>query len=55
MNKEFQLNDQAAVVTGALGKLGPVWVEALLDAGAQVAALDLPGTLPSSGFGITVW
>ena len=50
MNKEFQLNDQVAVVTGALGKLGPVWVEALLNAGAHVAALDLPGTLPSSGF-----
>tara|TARA_B100001123_G_C15344206_1_gene1036263 strand:- start:135 stop:944 length:810 start_codon:yes stop_codon:yes gene_type:complete len=50
VNKEFQLNDQVAVVTGARGKLGPVWVEALLDAGAHVAALDLPGTLPSSGF-----
>jgi NAD(P)-dependent dehydrogenase (short-subunit alcohol dehydrogenase family) len=39
----FRLDDQMAVVTGACGKLGPVWVEALLDAGARVAALDLAG------------
>jgi NAD(P)-dependent dehydrogenase (short-subunit alcohol dehydrogenase family) len=38
----FRLDNQTAVVTGACGKLGPVWVEALLDAGARVAALDLP-------------
>src|SRR5262249_36888335 len=41
---------QIAVVTGACGKLGPVWVEALLEAGAQVAALDLPGAPVSSAF-----
>ena len=39
----FSLEHQIAVVTGACGKLGPVWVEALLDAGARVAALELPG------------
>lgn len=39
----FRLDNQIAVVTGACGKLGPVWVEALLDAGARVAALDLAG------------
>ena len=27
----FRLDNQTAVVTGACGKLGPVWVEALLD------------------------
>jgi len=39
----FRLDNQIAVVTGACGKLGPVWVEALVDAGAGVAALDLAG------------
>jgi NAD(P)-dependent dehydrogenase (short-subunit alcohol dehydrogenase family) len=33
-----------AVVTGAAGNLGPVWVEALLGAGHRVAALVLAGT-----------
>jgi NAD(P)-dependent dehydrogenase (short-subunit alcohol dehydrogenase family) len=39
----FDLNGEIGVVTGALGKLGPVWVETLLDAGAKVLALDRPG------------
>jgi NAD(P)-dependent dehydrogenase (short-subunit alcohol dehydrogenase family) len=38
----FNLKDQVAVVTGALGKLGPIWIETLLDAGAKVFALDHP-------------
>ena len=50
MNAPFSLDQQVAVVTGACGKLGPVWVEALLDAGATVAALDLPGAPVSSAF-----
>jgi NAD(P)-dependent dehydrogenase (short-subunit alcohol dehydrogenase family) len=40
----FRLDGRTTVVTGALGRLGPVWSGALLDAGAKVAALDLPGT-----------
>jgi NAD(P)-dependent dehydrogenase (short-subunit alcohol dehydrogenase family) len=46
----FRLDNQVAVVTGACGKLGPVWTEALLDAGARVAALDLPGGRASDAF-----
>ena len=33
-----------AVVTGAAGNLGPVWVRGLLEAGYHVAALTLAGT-----------
>ncbi len=50
MNDGFRLDSQIAVVTGACGKLGPIWVEALLGAGARVAALDLPGAPVSSAF-----
>jgi len=46
----FTLDDQVAVVTGACGKLGPVWIEALVEAGARVAALDLPGAKASTAF-----
>jgi NAD(P)-dependent dehydrogenase (short-subunit alcohol dehydrogenase family) len=46
----FRLDGQIAVVTGACGKLGPIWLEALMDAGAQVAALELPGASASSAY-----
>lgn len=43
MNDLFSLEDEVAVVTGALGKLGPVWIGALLQAGARVMGIDRPG------------
>jgi NAD(P)-dependent dehydrogenase (short-subunit alcohol dehydrogenase family) len=46
----FDLRGSVAVVTGALGRLGPVWCGALLDAGARVLALDLPGAAVPSAF-----
>jgi NAD(P)-dependent dehydrogenase (short-subunit alcohol dehydrogenase family) len=48
--KNFGLENEIAVVTGALGKLGPIWLEALLGAGAAVCALDLPGAGVSEEF-----
>ena len=41
MPVEQGLDGSIAVVTGALGKLGPVWVSALADAGATVVGIDL--------------
>jgi NAD(P)-dependent dehydrogenase (short-subunit alcohol dehydrogenase family) len=46
----FSLAGEVAVVTGALGRLGPVWIDALLEAGASVVALDRPGAPQSSSF-----
>ena len=46
----FTLDNQIAVVTGACGKLGPIWIEALLGAGARVAALELAGAPASAGY-----
>jgi NAD(P)-dependent dehydrogenase (short-subunit alcohol dehydrogenase family) len=46
----FDLRGEVAVVTGAQGKLGPIWVETLMDAGASVLALDRPGLPVSEEF-----
>lgn len=46
----FSLEGHIAVVTGACGRLGPIWIEALVDAGAHVAALELPGAPASSAY-----
>lgn len=51
MKNVFSLESEIAVVTGALGKLGPIWIEALLDAGASVFALDLEHAPLSAEFG----
>ena len=42
MKDLFSLKGNIAVVTGALGKLGPIWIDTLLKAGAKVLALDQP-------------
>jgi NAD(P)-dependent dehydrogenase (short-subunit alcohol dehydrogenase family) len=46
----FRLDGAVAVVTGALGKLGPMWAGALLDAGARVVGLDHPTQKPGDAF-----
>jgi len=43
LNSLFSLEGEIAVVTGGLGKLGPIWVETLLEAGSAVFVLDRPG------------
>ncbi len=49
MDSQFRLDGAVAVVTGASGNLGPIWVGALLDAGAHVFALDLARAAVSPG------
>ena len=50
MSARFRVDGRVAVVTGVLGNLGPVWAEALLDAGATVIGLDLPGASANAAF-----
>ncbi|MGH7554114.1 MAG: SDR family oxidoreductase [Longimicrobiales bacterium] len=42
MTRPWGLTGSSALITGALGLLGPVWIRGLLEAGARVVALDLP-------------
>lgn len=42
MTITYDLTDEVAVVTGASGFLGPIWIEALLEGGAAVMAVDHP-------------
>lgn len=49
-SQRFRLDGEVAVVTGAFGKLGPLWIETLLDAGARVLALDRLGAPHSFPF-----
>jgi NAD(P)-dependent dehydrogenase (short-subunit alcohol dehydrogenase family) len=50
MTDRFRIDGRVAVVTGALGNLGPVWAQALLEAGATVVGLDLPNAPPNAAF-----
>jgi NAD(P)-dependent dehydrogenase (short-subunit alcohol dehydrogenase family) len=50
LNDIFSLEGDIGVVTGGLGKLGPIWVETLLDAGSAVFVLDRPGQKISEEF-----
>ena len=50
MKNMFALDNEVAVVTGALGKLGPIWIDPLLNAGASVVALDLASSRVSQDF-----
>ncbi|MGD9176248.1 MAG: SDR family oxidoreductase [Desulfobacterales bacterium] len=50
MKDLFSLKGEIAVVTGALGKLGPIWIDTLLAAGARVFALDHPEANLSDAF-----
>jgi NAD(P)-dependent dehydrogenase (short-subunit alcohol dehydrogenase family) len=50
MSDRFRIDGRVAVVTGALGNLGPVWAQALLEAGATVVGLDLPGAQANAAF-----
>jgi NAD(P)-dependent dehydrogenase (short-subunit alcohol dehydrogenase family) len=43
MTAERPLEGRLAIVTGALGNLGPVWTEALANAGARVVGVDIRG------------
>ncbi|MEU8541969.1 SDR family oxidoreductase [Streptomyces sp. NPDC048717] len=45
MPAAIDLTGSVAVVTGVCGRLGPVWVDALLGAGADVVGLDVRGTV----------
>ena len=49
MTAERPLDGRLAIVTGALGNLGPVWTQALADAGARVVGVDIrDGELPGA-------
>jgi NAD(P)-dependent dehydrogenase (short-subunit alcohol dehydrogenase family) len=52
VSKPWDLGRDVALVTGALGNLGPVWIAALLDAGARVIGLDLAEAKVSDAFAL---
>jgi NAD(P)-dependent dehydrogenase (short-subunit alcohol dehydrogenase family) len=50
VSEVFRLDGDIALVSGATGRLGPIWIDALLEAGARVVALDLAGAPASAAF-----
>jgi NAD(P)-dependent dehydrogenase (short-subunit alcohol dehydrogenase family) len=50
MTPDWGLDGKVAVVTGAAGRLGPVWAATLRDAGATVVGLDIQGDSSELGF-----
>ena len=50
MSSAEPLAGRVAVVTGASGNLGPIWIRALLEAGADVAGIDLAEAPASPAF-----
>jgi NAD(P)-dependent dehydrogenase (short-subunit alcohol dehydrogenase family) len=50
MKPDWGLEGKVAVVTGAAGRLGPVWAATLRDAGATVVGLDIQGDPSELGF-----
>lgn len=50
LSEVFGLEGEIAVVTGALGKLGPIWIETLLNAGSSVFGIDRPDQSVSREF-----
>ncbi|MFF7338192.1 SDR family oxidoreductase [Streptomyces sp. NPDC008163] len=48
MSAHTDLTGQVAVVTGVLGKLGAIWTDALLGAGARVVGLDRVPSVPDA-------
>lgn len=50
IDNRFRLDGEVAVVTGAGGKLGSIWTETLLEAGARVLAVDRPEAATSAAF-----
>jgi len=56
MNNLFDLTGRKAIVTGGRnGLLGPIWVETLEQAGAEVEIIDLPEVNLKSGSQVKFW
>ena len=50
----FDLRGRVALVTGAQGNLGPIWIAALAEAGATVVGVDLVGGEIDGAVGVQV-